>query len=79
MGAGVKVIMVVEDGFLVRLDIAFQLEDEGYEVVAAGTADEALALLLDAHSIDVLFTDVSMPGRIDGLQLAHQVCDIWPP
>lgn len=71
-------VIVVEDEFLVRLDVALQLEDEGFEVIAAGTADEALALLPNELPIDVVFTDVNMPGELDGLQLAQRIHQHWP-
>lgn len=71
-------ILVVEDEFLVRLDVALQLEDEGFEVIAAGTADEAWALLPGELPVDVIFTDVNMPGQMDGLQLAQRIHERWP-
>ncbi len=77
MRGDAKTILVVEDEFLVRLDVALQLEDEGFEVVSAGTADEALEVL-PIEPVDVVFTDINMPGQIDGLQLAHEVLTNWP-
>jgi CheY-like chemotaxis protein len=72
-------VLVVEDEALVRLDIVTQLEDEGFEVYEAATADAAIAIL-DAHpDIHLLFTDVDMPGSMDGLKLAAAVRNRWPP
>jgi CheY-like chemotaxis protein len=73
------VVLVVEDEPLVRMDIVDQLKDRGFAVFEAGTAKEALDLLLDHPEIEVLFTDVDMPGGMDGLRLAAAVRDRWPP
>lgn len=78
MHTQIKKVLVVEDEFLVRLDVAQQLEDEGFDVVSASTADEALSVLLDGYTIHLLFTDVNMPGELDGLDLANQVWKHWP-
>lgn len=75
---GVTVI-VVEDEPIVRMDIAMSLQDEGFNVLEASNADEAIALL-NAHSeIRLMFTDIDMPGSMDGLKLAEAVRDRWPP
>jgi len=72
-------ILVVENEALVRLELADRLGDSGLIVLVASNADEAIALL-DAHrEIEVLFTDVTMPGSMDGIRLAHHVRDRWPP
>ncbi|NTB87574.1 response regulator [Agrobacterium tumefaciens] len=72
-------VLVVEDEVLVRMDIAQSLEDEGFIVLEASNADDAI-LLLDAHSeIRLMFTDIDMPGSMDGLKLAAAVRDRWPP
>ena len=72
-------VLVVEDEALIRLDIVDQLADEGYEVLEAGSADEAVALLEANPAIRILFTDIDMPGSMDGLKLAAAVRDRWPP
>jgi CheY-like chemotaxis protein len=72
-------VVVVEDETLVRMDIAMSLENEGFIVLEASNADEAIAIL-DAHNdVRLMFTDVDMPGSIDGLKLAEAVRDRWPP
>lgn len=72
-------VLVVEDETLVRMDMAMSLEDEGFLVLQAANADEAIALL-DAHpEIRLMFTDIDMPGSMDGLKLAAAVRDRWPP
>ncbi len=72
------VVLVVEDDPLVRMGaaaIARQTADKVYE---AGNADDAL-LILEANSdITLLFTDIDMPGTIDGLRLAEVVHERWP-
>lgn len=72
-------VLVVEDEPMIRMDIADQLEEEGFRVLEAGTADQAIALL-EAHAdIRLIFTDVDMPGSMDGLRLASVVRGRWPP
>ena len=53
--------------------------DRGFEVVEAGNADEAIAILAARDDIHLIFTDVHMPGSMDGLKLAHFVRNRWPP
>lgn len=76
--AAIKVL-VVEDEVLIRLDIADHLADVGYEVLEAGNADQAIRLLETYPDIAVVFTDIDMPGSMDGLKLAAAVCNRWPP
>lgn len=69
------VILVVEDEPLVRAVAVDVLEDAGFEVLEAPTADYALTVLQKREDIRVLFTDVEMPGRLNGFQLARIVED----
>lgn len=62
-------ILVVEDELLIRLMIAEALRDAGFGVVEAGTADEALTILENDSLVDLVFTDVRMPGTMDGIAL----------
>jgi CheY-like chemotaxis protein len=72
-------ILVVEDEFLILSATADDLRDEGFVVYEASNADDAIALL-EAHAeIRILFTDVDMPGSMDGLKLSAAVRDRWPP
>jgi len=72
MGEGVQVVLFVEDEYLVRVTIAEELRDAGYEVVEAGNAAEAMRVLeAPSQRVDVLLTDVQMPGTLNGLQLAR--------
>jgi CheY-like chemotaxis protein len=66
-------VLVVEDEVLIRLMLADTLREAGCEVVEAASGDEALSVLHAAAGLDVLITDVRMPGRTDGLELASQV------
>jgi CheY-like chemotaxis protein len=72
-------VLVVEDEALVRLGIVDFLEDQGFRVFEAQNGDEAISLLVKIADISVLFTDVDMPGGMDGLGLAAAVRDRWPP
>jgi CheY-like chemotaxis protein len=67
------VVLIVEDEPLVRMLGADVLEEAGFEVVEAFNGDEALEMLEARPDIDVLFTDVNMPGSLDGLDLARVV------
>ena len=72
------VILVVEDEALVRLAAVGMLEDAGFCMIEAVDGDQALELLAADSDIQLLFTDVTMPGTIDGLALARHVRDRWP-
>ncbi len=72
------VVLLVEDEPLLRMLGADVLEDAGFGVVAAGNADEALERLEDHPEVGVLFTDVRMPGSLDGIALARLVHDLRP-
>jgi CheY-like chemotaxis protein len=72
-------VLIVEDEPLVRLCAVQIVEDAGYEVVEAANADEAIAILEGRRDIRVVFTDVHMPGSMDGLKLVAAVRDRWPP
>lgn len=62
-------VLLVEDDSLIRLVISLALQDEGFEVVDAWNGDEAARLLDGPDGFDVLFTDVQMPGTLDGLDV----------
>jgi CheY-like chemotaxis protein len=73
------VVLIVEDDFLIRLHAAQMIEEAAFDVVEASNADEAIAVLEDRADITVLFTDIQMPGSMDGLKLAAAVKGRWPP
>ena len=72
-------VLVVEDEFLVRMNALSLLEEAGFDVLEAGSADEAIALLEARKDIRIVFTDINMPGSMDGLRLAHAIRYRWPP
>ena len=72
-------VLVVEDEALIRMAIADFLKDHGFDVLEAGNSIEAIDLLVAHPEIQVMFTDIDMPGGIDGLKLAAAVRDRWPP
>ena len=72
------IVLVVEDEGFVRMVAVDMLEDEGFTVLEVATADDAWPLLEGRSDIDVLFTDINMPGRMDGLTLAARVAERWP-
>jgi len=75
---GTEKILLVEDDELVRRHVAAQLEGLGYRVVTAANAREALKELGRHDDVDLLFTDIVMPGGMTGRQLADEVRKSWP-
>jgi len=73
------VVLVVEDEMLLRMRAVDMVEDAGYTPVEAVDADEAVAILESRSDIALMFTDIQMPGSMDGLKLAHTVHKRWPP
>ena len=72
-------VLVVEDDFLSRLHAVNLVEDAGYIAVEASNADEAITILEARKDIRIVFTDIDMPGSMDGLKLAHAIRERWPP
>ena len=73
------VVLIVEDEFLLRMDAVDMIAGAGFEVVEAANADEAIKILEARRDITVVFTDIQMPGSMDGLKLARAVRGRWPP
>ena len=73
------VVLVVEDEMLLRMCAVDMVEDAGYIPVEAADADQAVAILESRSDIALMFTDIQMPGSMDGLGLAHSVHERWPP
>lgn len=71
-------VLIVEDEMVLRMRAVDIVEDAGYTPVEAVNADEAIAILESRSDISLLFTDIQMPGSMDGLKLAHAVHDRWP-
>jgi two-component sensor histidine kinase/ActR/RegA family two-component response regulator len=75
---GVPNVLIVEDEMVLRMRAVDIVEDAGFHPVEAVNADQALSILESRSDISVLFTDIQMPGSMDGLKLAHAVHDRWP-
>ena len=73
------VVLIVEDELLLRINAADMISAAGFEVVEATNADDAIEILESRRDITVVFTDIQMPGSMDGLKLAHAVRGRWPP
>jgi CheY-like chemotaxis protein len=73
------VVLIVEDEFLLRMNATDIVADAGFEVVEAANADQAIEILEARRDITVIFTDIQMPGSMDGLKLARAVRGRWPP
>jgi len=72
-------VLVVEDEFFSRLHAVNLVEAAGYKAIEASNVDEAIAILESRKDIRIVFTDIDMPGSMDGLKLARAVRDRWPP
>jgi CheY-like chemotaxis protein len=73
-----RTILVVEDDPRVRRLTVNRLETLGYATLVAGDAHEALAILSSGAALDLVFTDLVMPGGLSGYELAHRVATQWP-
>jgi CheY-like chemotaxis protein len=71
-------VLIVEDEALVRLVAASMLQDAGFDTLEADTAEDALQVLEEHEDVRVLFSDVQLPGAMDGVGLAYTVHDRWP-
>jgi len=72
------IVLLVEDEPLIRMEIADDLNDRGFEVIEAGNAHDAILILESRSDVQVLFTDIDMPGRMNGLMLAAHTHAQWP-
>jgi CheY-like chemotaxis protein len=71
-------VLVVEDEPIVRMMAVDCVEEAGFEAIEASDADEALRVMRGRSGIDIVFTDVRMPGTMDGFQLARVIASEWP-
>src|SRR3954462_3496410 len=71
-------VLVVEDEMVLRMRAVDIVEDAGFIPLEAVNADDAIAVLESRSDIELLFTDIQMPGSMDGLKLAHAVHERWP-
>ena len=72
-------VLVVEDETFIRMDAVDMLGRAGFDVVEAANAAEAIKVLELHSDIQLIFTDIDMPGSMNGLELAAAVRDRWPP
>jgi CheY-like chemotaxis protein len=71
-------ILIVEYEYLIHSHAAELIKQAGYEVAEAANADLAIAMLESRSDIRIVFTDIHMPGPVDGLKLTHAIRDRWP-
>jgi len=79
MKNGKAVVLIIENEMMIRLGAIDLVLSAGYEALDARNADEAIRILESRHDIDLVFTDVQMPGTIDGIKLANFIRGRWPP
>ena len=75
---GLPAVLIVDDEPLIRMYAADGLTDAGFQVFEAQDAAEAMVVLIQHDEIGVLFTDINMPGPLDGLELARRVHEVRP-
>jgi two-component system, response regulator PdtaR len=68
-----RVVLLVEDEVLVRTPVAHTLRGAGFVVVEVANADEAWSYLRSGASVDLVFSDIQMPGSMDGVELARRI------
>jgi two-component sensor histidine kinase/CheY-like chemotaxis protein len=78
VSATLPTVLIVEDEMMLRMRAVDIVEDAGFTPIEAVNADDALAILESRSDIELLFTDIQMPGSIDGLKLAYAVHERWP-
>lgn len=78
-GAALKTVLVMEDDPSIQEIVQEHLQEAGYGVVGAWDAGAAIAILEARQDIHLVFTNIDMPGSMDGLKLAAAVRDRWPP
>jgi CheY-like chemotaxis protein len=79
VGTKRPVVLIVEDEFLLRMEAVDMSASAGFEAIEAANADAAIEILETRRDIAVVFTDIQMPGSMDGLKLARAVRGRWPP
>jgi CheY-like chemotaxis protein len=73
------IVLIVEDEALLRMNAAEIIRDAGFEVIETTNADEAISVLEARSDVYIVFTDIQMPGSMDGVKLAHAIRNRWPP
>src|SRR5436305_11715854 len=78
MALAAPAVLVVEDEMMLRMRAVDIVEDAGFTPLEAVNADDGLAILEARSDIELLFTDIQMPGSMDGLKVAYAVRERWP-
>lgn len=73
------IVLIVEDEPILRFHAADIAIEAGFDVLEAGNAEDAIAILEARADVRIVFTDIQMPGSMDGLKLAHAIRKRWPP
>ncbi len=71
-------VLVVEDDPIIRMDAVATIEDAGLRAYGAKSADDGIRVMEKHEDIGIMFTDIDMPGSMDGIQLSFYVRDRWP-
>ncbi|QLH71832.1 response regulator [Rhodopseudomonas palustris] len=79
MNNGKAVVLIVEDSTIIRMGAVDLVLSAGYEALEANDAEGAIRILEARNDVDIVFTDVRMPGTMDGIKLSHYIHDRWPP
>ena len=72
------VVLLVENEAVIRMETALAIEDAGYAVLAVGNADEAITVLNARDDICAVFTEIRLPGQLNGLDLGRGIAERWP-
>lgn len=72
-------VLVVEDEFLIRMHAVALAEEAGHTVIAAESADAAISILETRRDVEIVFSDVHMPGTMDGMKLLEVIRERWSP
>lgn len=73
------VVLVVQEDLVLRMDVVATFKEAGFRVLQVETADEAILVLRREPMVHVVFTEIDLPGTMDGLTFAHYVHLRWPP
>ena len=76
--SGLPSVLVVEDEILIRSAAAEFLRGAGYKVIEAANGEEAIAVCASGTPVDLVFSDINMPGDLDGVELARRIADRHP-
>lgn len=78
-GWGGRVVLIVQEELVIRMEVVEAFETGGFKIFQADAAEAAIDVLQREPTIRVVFTDVDLPGTMDGMTLAHYVRHRWPP